>query len=158
MKPYELKQELTLTLAETLYERDFNSWLEDIVVNLRARDFERIDIDNLIEEIEGLANRDRREVETRLKRLIEHILKRCYVNMPECYRGWEVTIINQRDELQKLLIQSPSLKRHFTQAFNESFATALKIVQTEYTEECLPDKWQFSLDIEVILNNLFWIV
>jgi hypothetical protein len=158
MKSHELKQELIPTLAKTLYEQDFNSWLEDTLVNLRAKDFERIDIENLIEEIEGLANRDRREVESRLKRLIEHILKRCYVNMPECSRGWEVTIINQRDELRKLLIQSPSLKRHFSQAFDESFATALKIVQTEYTEVYFPDKWQFGRDNDVILNDLFWIV
>jgi hypothetical protein len=158
MKPHELKQELALTVAKTLYERDFNSWLEDILMSLRARDFERIDIGNLIEEIEGLVNRDRREVETRLKRLIEHILKRSYVNMPECYRGWEVTIINQRDELKKLLIQSPSLKHHFSQAFDESFATALKIVQTEYTETYFPDKWQFSSDVDVILNDLFWTI
>lgn len=71
------------------------------------------------------------------------------------YRGWEVTIINQRDKLRRLLRQSPSLQRHFLQSFDESFDTTLEIVRTEY-ETNFPDTWQFSRDIEAMLNVKFW--
>ena len=139
----------------TLYERDFNLWLEDTIAKLKAGDFQNIDIENLIEEIAGVTGSDKREIENRLQRLIEHILKRCYVSMPDCYRGWQVTIVNQRQKLVRLLRQSPSLKCHFLESFDEVFDDALKIVRIEYDVE-FPDTWQFSRDIDSILNVDFW--
>ena len=140
----------------TLYERDLDLWLETAIAQLKAGDFDNLDIESLIEELEGLSGSNKREVETRLKRLIEHILKRRYVNMHDCLRGWEVTIINQRDELKKLLRQSPSLKRHFLRMFDDSFDTALEIVRTEYVDTNFPDTWQFSRDIDPMLSAKFW--
>ena len=140
----------------TLYERDLDLWLETAIAQLKAGDFQNLDVENLIEELEGLSGSNKREVETRLKRLIEHILKRRYVNRSECFRGWEVTIINQRDELKKLLRQSPSLKRHFLRMFDDSFDTALEIVRTEYADTDFSDTWQFSRDIDRMLNAKFW--
>ena len=103
-----------------------------------------------------MAGRDKREVLNRLKRLIEHILKRCYVKLPDCYRGWEITIINQRDELDEILSQSPSLKQVFLQSFDDAFKKALRLVKTEYREFSFPDTWQFNRDIDSILNVNFW--
>jgi len=140
----------------TLYERDLDLWLEMVIVQLKAGDFHNLDVENLIEELEGLSGSNKREIESRLIRLIEHILKRCYVNMPDCYRGWEVTIINKRDKLRRLLRQSPSLKRHFLQSFDESFDTALELVRTEYDQTNFPDTWQFSSEIEMMLTVKFW--
>lgn len=139
----------------SLYDRDLDLWLEIAIAQLKAGDFNNLDVENLIEELEGLSGSHKREVETRLKRLIEHILKRCYVDMPDCFRGWEVTIINQRDELKKLLRQSPSLKRHFMHSFDDSFATALEIVRVEYDTD-FPDAWQFSRDLDMVLSAKFW--
>jgi hypothetical protein len=139
----------------TLYDQDQNLWVEDTIAKLKAGDFQNLDIESLIEEIEGVTNSDKREIESRLKRLIEHILKRCYVSSPDCYRGWQVTIVNQRDQLRKLLRQSPSLKRHFSESFDESFDTALEVVRIEYDLE-FPDIWQFSRDIDLMLTVNFW--
>ena len=149
---------MTQTIAPplSLYDRDLDLWLEMAIVQLKAGDFHNLDVENLIEELEGLSGSNKREIESRLIRLIEHILKRCYVNMPDCYRGWEVTIINQRDKLRRLLRQSPSLKRHFLQSFDESFATALELVKTEYDQTAFPSTWQFSSDIETMLTAKFW--
>ena len=149
---------MTQTIAPplSLYGRDLDLWLEMTIVQLKAGDLHNLDVENLIEELEGLSGSNKREIETRLKRLIEHILKRCYVDMPDCFRGWEVTIINQRDELKKLLRQSPSLKRHFLHSFDESFTTALELVRTEYEQTTFPTTWQFSSDIETMLTAKFW--
>ena len=140
----------------SLYDRDLDLWLETAIAQLKAGDFQNLDVENLIEELEGLTGSNKREVETRLKRLIEHILKRRYVDLSDCFRGWEITIINQRDELKKLLRQSPSLKRHFLRMFDDSFDTALEIVRTEYADTDFSDTWQFSRDIDRMLNAKFW--
>ena len=149
---------MTIAIAPktNLYERDLNLWVEYQIANLKAGDLQNLDIENLIEELEGLAGRDKREVSNRLKRLIEHILKRCYVKLPDCYRGWEITIINQRDELDEILSQSPSLKQVFLQSFDDAFKKALRLVKTEYREFSFPDTWQFKRDIDSMLNVDFW--
>ena len=140
---------------QTLYDRDLDMWLETAIAQLRAGDLQSLDIENLIEELDGLSGSHKREIETRLIRLIEHLLKRCYINLPDCYRGWEVTIFNQRDQLSRLLKQSPSLKRHFLQAFDDCFETALKKIKITYTDP-FPTTWQFSRDIDLMLNSQFW--
>jgi len=149
---------MTIAIAPKtdLYDRDLNLWVEDTIAKLKAGDMQSLDVEHLIEELESLAGRDKREVLTRLKRLIEHILKRRYVKLPDCYRGWEITIINQRDELNEILSQSPSLKQSFSQGFDDAFKKALRLVKTEYCEVAFPETWQFSRDIDSMLNVDFW--
>jgi hypothetical protein len=141
----------------TLYDRDLHDWLETTIAQLKQGRLQELDIEHLIEELESLAGRDRRELEQRLKVLIEHLLKRCYVDLLECDRGWEITIINQRSELVSLLEQSPSLKRHFLLMFDRAFQTALTIVQLEYPDTKFPATWQFSQDIGIMLSQKFWL-
>ena len=69
----------TIKPKSTLYDRDLNLWLEEAIAKLKAGDFQNLDVENLIEELEGLAGRDRRELENRLTTLLEHLLKRLYV-------------------------------------------------------------------------------
>ncbi len=143
-------------VKQTLYDTDLNLWLETVISQLRSGDLQSVDIENLIEELEGLAGRDKREIVSRLKTLIEHILKRCYVDMPNEFRGWEVTIRTQRFELEQILEQSPSLKRHFIESFDKCFKFALQEVRDEYSQYPFPNTWQFSCDIDSILNQEFW--
>jgi hypothetical protein len=140
-----------------LYDRDFVAWCEDTVAKLSARDLEGLDFDSLIEEIEGLAGRDRRELVSRLDVLLAHLLKRLYVANPYDYRGWENTIAEQRRELDLLLKQSPSLKRYFVEVFDDAWQYALKRVREDYPEVELPEQWQFSREIEAILEQEFWL-
>ena len=142
----------------TLYERDLNLWLGDAITKLKAGDFQNLDVENLIEELEGLAGRDRREIDSRLITLIEHILKRCYVDMPDCFGGWQNTIATQRNELTLILEQSPSLKRYFLDRFDRCFAIALRDTKKEYAKKGypIPDTWQFGRNIDEMLNVDFW--
>lgn len=105
----------------TLYDRDFVAWCEDTVAKLKAHDITGLDFEGLIEEIAGLANRDRKELESRLDMLLAHLLKRLYVQSPYDYNGWENTIEAQRRELQILLKHSPSLRSYFAEVFDDSW-------------------------------------
>nr|WP_019500448.1 DUF29 family protein [Pseudanabaena sp. PCC 6802] len=40
--------------ARSLYEQDILLWVEDTVAKLKSRDFQNLDIENLIEEVESL--------------------------------------------------------------------------------------------------------
>jgi len=54
-----------------------------------VRNIDELDFESLIEEIEGLANRERKELESRLDVLLAHLLKRLYILSSYDYRGWE---------------------------------------------------------------------
>jgi fumarate hydratase class II len=108
----------TISKPTTLYELDYLLWTEETVAKLRARDFDQVDLENLIEEIEDLGRSQKRELKQRLKTLLEHLLKRIYVDMPQEFNGWERTIREQRQQIKLELMDSPSLKSVWGKSFD----------------------------------------
>ncbi|MEA5488019.1 MULTISPECIES: DUF29 domain-containing protein [Pseudanabaena] len=143
-------------VVNSLYEQDILLWVEETVAKLRAHDFENLDLDNLIEEVESLGISQKKELISRLITLIEHLLKRLYVDIPYDFNGWERTIRNQRNELQVLLKQVPSLKTRWNDSFADAWEIALKTVREEYREVKFPNRWEFSSDLQIMLSDRFW--
>jgi Domain of unknown function DUF29 len=143
-------------IQKTLYTCDLVAWLDDTAIKLKQRQFDEIDIDSLVEEIEGLAGRDRRELKNRLIVLLSHLIKRLYVNLPDDYRGWELTIREQRRQLGDLLEQSPSLRNYWIEVFSVAWDTALSETREEYPQAQLPDQWMFITEIDAFLIEKFW--
>ena len=140
----------------TLYDQDFLAWSEDISAKLKAKDFASLDLENLIEEIDSLGASQRRELLSRLTVLLEHLLKRLYLNMPQEFNGWIRTIRNQRQELEILITQSPSLKSLWQQSFTDAWRLASKRVHKDYPTGQFPTSWQFSQELEDLLDIDFW--
>jgi hypothetical protein len=143
-------------MTPSLYDRDILLWVEDTVAKLKARDFDTLDLENLIEEVESLGISQRKELLSRLTTLIEHLLKRIYVNLPNDFNGWERTIRNQRIELEFLFKDAPSLKSKFAESFDFAWTKALAEVREEYENVDFPDSWQYLKDLDVILTHKFW--
>jgi hypothetical protein len=140
----------------SLYEQDILRWVEETVTKLKAHDFENLDLTNLIEEVESLGISQKKELLSRLITLLEHLLKRLYVSLPNDYNGWEQTIREQRKQLKVLLKKVPSLVNLWDQDFKDAWKIALEIVREEYWQIEFPDQWSFSYDLNVILNERFW--
>ncbi|MBW4443534.1 MAG: DUF29 domain-containing protein [Plectolyngbya sp. WJT66-NPBG17] len=148
---------MTQSLPQTsLYQQDFALWAEDTIAKLKAGKFEQLDIENLAEEIEALVSSEKRELRNRLVVLIAHILKRIYVDSTYDNRGWMLTIEEQRDAIELLLEDSPSLNSLFTDSLSKLYLDALKKVRSEYRGVDFPAEWQFSREIDSILNESFW--
>ena len=143
-------------MTTSLYEQDILLWVEDTVNKLKNHDFENLDIDNLIEEVESLGISQKKELISRLMVLLEHLLKRLYVDLPYDYNGWERTIRNQRNALELLLRDAPSLKTRWDDSFIVAWEIALKTVRKEYRQVSFPDRWPYSQSVETILNEDFW--
>lgn len=143
-------------MTTSLYEQDILLWVEDTVNKLKSRDFKNLDIDNLIEEVESLGISQKKELISRLMVLLEHLLKRLYVDLPYDYNGWERTIRNQRNALELLLRDAPSLKTRWDDSFIVGWEIALKTVRKEYHQVAFPDRWPYAQNIETILNEDFW--
>ncbi|MCZ8100025.1 MAG: DUF29 domain-containing protein [Microcystis aeruginosa Ma_OC_H_19870700_S124] len=147
---------MTLAKVKTLYDQDFALWIEKTVKQLKSGDLSQVDLENLIEEVESLGKSQRKAVDNFLTRLLEHLLKRCYVVLPDCYRGWEIEIRNFRKELKKEFKYSPSLKRFMIEILEECYREALEAVKEDYPDSDFPDVCPFAEDIDGLLNHKFW--
>ena len=146
----------TVTPKTSLYEQDFLLWSEETAAKLRARDFENLDLENLIEEVESLGRSDRKELLNRLVVIFEHLLKRLYVPLPEDYNGWERTIRTQRNRLIVLLKGSPSLKSIWQNNIEDAWTITLKTVREDYPKVTFPDRFPYATDVETLLNQKYW--
>ena len=111
----------TVQLLPTLYDTDFAIWLDQTAQLLKENRFTEIDRDNLIEEIESLSRRDKRELRSRLIVLLSHLLK--YRYQPEKRsQSWLDTIAEQRRQIELILEDSPSLKNYLGEVFSTCYA------------------------------------
>ena len=116
---------LPQTAARVDYERDFFAWTQEQAQILRARETLELDWDNLAEEIDSMGRRDRRELESRLRRILHHLLK-WQVQPGLRGPGWRNTLIEQRRQAEKLLRESPSLRSHLRQLADEAYPDAVR--------------------------------
>lgn len=150
--------------ARNLYEQDFYLWTRDQAAELRRAASERanlpLDWENLAEEIESLGRSDRRELSSRLRNIVEHLLKLAYAPVEEPRRGWRLSVRNQRIELAQLLRDSPSLRRDAADLLAECHAEASETIRegmppAEASQwPPLPDTCPFTLD--QILDRDWW--
>lgn len=148
---------MTQTSAkQSLYDRDLNLWVEDTVAKLKSRQFDELDLENLIDEVAALTRSDKRELRSRLKVLLSHLLKRCYVNSAENFRGWEITIREQRSELAQILEDSPSLTSYLVENLNQAWQKALAETKEDYPTVEFPNDCPFPADVEALLVEKFW--
>ena len=134
------------------YDRDFNLWVQEQVSALKARQFTKLDYNNLIEEIEDMGRSEKLLCESYLERLIEHILKLQYWRAEYEYnhKHWKVKVNNFRKRIKRLLKRSPSLKVYLTEIYDEIYQDAIDSWQIEFD---IPEHEQISL--EKILDNNF---
>ena len=145
---------MTQTTSKTLYDSDFALWIAETVSKLKARKLDQVDWENLIEEVESLGKRDKRELKSRLITLFEHLLKRMYVNLPDCYRGWELTIKRTQSKLRDILADSPSLGNFIESIYLDCYQEARENMQIEYDTH-FPDVCPFPLDVNTLLTKKF---
>lgn len=143
-------------MDNSLYEKDFSLWVEQQSKYIEKREFQVIDWENIQEEIAALGRNERHELENRLDILLEHLLKRCYVNSAYDNRGWELTIKEQRKQVKRVLRSSPSLKSYLIKILPEIWEDALSDVKDIYPSVPFPNEYPFSLDIDELLSNQFW--
>ena len=111
---------------QSLYDQDFNLWIQNHILLLKEQRFSEIDTAHLIEELEDMAKGDKREVVNRLIVLIAHLLKLQY--KPSFLgNSWSSSINEQRTQLDYLLADMPSLKGYLTEAVDKAYFRAFKL-------------------------------
>ena len=140
------------SITKNRYEEDFYLWIQETAKLLKEHRFDELDLENLIEEIETMGRSEKRELESRLTTIIEHLLKLIYWQAEKDYdaRGWRGTVIEQRRQLQRLLKDSPSLKRLLPEIFLDCYQAAREDTIKKYQ---LPSK-MFSIEPPFTLEEI----
>ena len=107
------------------YDSDFLVWTTTQVALLRARKFEQLDLENVIEELEAVARRDKREVAHRTEKLLTHLLK-CGAQPERISNSWRRTISEQRKQIARILKDMPSLRAQIDHYIADSYPDAIK--------------------------------
>lgn len=144
----------------SLYDTDYQRWLDQTVAQLRAKDFSNLDLENLIEEIESLGRSEKHAISSYLMRLCEHLLKITYWDSERerCLRGWKREVINFRLQIQEELEASPSLKSFLQDVFAKQYKNGRKLFlsASELNANLIPQEPDFTLEQALDEDWLPW--
>ncbi|PSF38020.1 DUF29 domain-containing protein [Aphanothece hegewaldii CCALA 016] len=150
-----MQNSITSNSKKNLYEQDFYQWIQNTATLLKEKQFEQVDWENVIEEIESMGRSEKRELLSRLITIIEHLLKLQYWEAEKAYneRGWRVTVVEQRSQLELTLEDSPSLKPILEEVFLDCYQKARKVILKKYqlSSNMFPSEPPFT--IENVLNS-----
>jgi hypothetical protein len=136
-----------------LYEADIAAWAEQQADALRRRAANEIDWENVAEEIEYVARRDRDRIYGALVTAITHLLK--WQSQPEMRSGaWRSAVVKARDRIAKLVKDSPSLRNYPATALAEAYPAARRVAEAETGLPGLPDSCPWTID--QVLDHAFW--
>lgn len=142
-----------MTDLAKLYQTDYAVWAERNAELLRARRFDELDIEHLLEELSDMSKSDRRELHSRLLVLLAYLLKweYQYARLSERWRefdgrSWRSTIVEQREQLAGLLRQSPGLQSALDGAIAEAYPAAVRLTckETQLPVSLFPDACPYS--------------
>jgi Domain of unknown function DUF29 len=120
-----LKQPSPTEPLRDLYDRDFYEWCMRMAQSIRARRVSDLDWEHMAEEIEDMGKRDYRELESRLRLIIMHLLKWQF-QPSQRSASWKSTIRLERAEVAGILLQSPSLRPRIADALRHVYSEALQ--------------------------------
>jgi hypothetical protein len=137
---------MTTTTLNQLYDRDFYAWIVATSEILKNKDWEKVDLDNLIEEIEAMGRSEKAALESNLVIVLMHLLK--YLYQPQKRSSsWINSIVEHRRRIDKALKTSPSLKSYLEEVFWSCYQDARvdAAAETGLAEAVFPVEPPFSL-------------
>ncbi|HYD70924.1 DUF29 domain-containing protein [Azospirillum sp.] len=142
-------------MTGSLYETDFYAWATEQAALLRAGKLSAADVEHIAEEIESMGRSEKRELVSRLRVLLHHLLK--WQHQPS-RRGnsWRLSIANARDELDTHLRDNPSLKAVLDQAVADAYRLARRdaAAETGLTEATFPSECPYGFT--QMMDEGFW--
>ena len=130
-------------------EHEYDLWLQQQADLLRRGNFETLDVDNLIEELEALVRGEKSSVESLTINIMTHLLYCQYWTSQAINKNhWQSEIVNFRTQLESKL--TTNLENHLQQRWEYLSSKAKKIAEIKSGVK-MPDS-PYSLD-EILDDN-----
>ena len=115
----------------SLYDQDFVLWAEHQANLIQAKQFEKLDLENLVEEIEDMGKSIKRGLNSQLERLMMHVIKWKIQPFLRSH-SWVYSIVNARGEIEKKQKEAPSLNKNYINSiWNSCFHYATQGAEAE---------------------------
>ena len=134
-------------MNEIKYDVDFYGWTQEQARLLREGRFAELDVVNLVEEVESLGRGEKRELVSRLRVLLLHLLK--WQFQPNLQGvSWRLTIENQRADSREHIAENPSLKPQLDAILATAYGGARRdaVGETGLPRLTFPAECPWSLD------------
>jgi hypothetical protein len=134
-----------------LYATDFYVWAQEQAALLRAKRFDALDLDHLIEEVEGLADVKRSAVLNNARVIMEHLLKLEHSPATDPRNKWRATVREHRNRLEAdltprlLQVLDAELARWYALA-RKSAADSMRDYGEHAAADALPDNCPYTRD------------
>ena len=149
-------------MADQGYDTDLALWAENQARALRdaghAGTNLPIDWQNVAEEIEALGKSQARELASRVRTILVHLIKLQASPATEPHGGWRETIIEQRIEIERVIEDSPSLRQAVGRVIAKEIGHARRqaaVALTEHGETPHIDPDQLSYSEAEVLEDWF---
>jgi len=110
-----------------LYNKDFYQWIMENVELLKNKEFDLVDWEHVIEELESMGRSELRSVISFMTVILEHLYKYEHFRESETMGdGWIDSIDSSRIELEWLFNDSPSLKRKALEEIDIAWKDAVR--------------------------------
>ncbi len=142
-----------------LYDEDLLLWSEEQARALRSAAHSGanlpIDWENVAEQIESLGKSLARELASRVSTILINLMKLEASPAAEPRIGWTETIREQRDQIERVLKEAPSLRQAIPDIIMEELDVARKRVRAslaDYSEQPAVDLGQLAYTTEQALG------
>ena len=137
--------------TKPVYEADFYVWAREQAALLRAGRYDELDLQNLIEEVDDLGLSLYRSVRSRVRTIMEHLLKLEYSPARGPRDLWRDTIAVQRADLEDDLTASlrARVKAELPKQYERARAAAARALRRhgeQAAADRLPEACSYTLD------------
>lgn len=142
-------------MIEIAYVTDYAGWAAQQAALLRAGRIESVDIEHIADELDAIMGNEKRELSRRFRVLIAHLLKWHY--QPEARSAsWRGTIRYQRDDINDLLADSPSLKPTVPEKIAAAYPKAVILAADETGKPRSAFPLECPFTPAELLDDEFW--
>ena len=130
-----------------LYDVDDAQWLEETVSLLKKHQFQQLDLDHLIEELEDLGREKKNAVASLLEQIIRHLLLLQYWTTEAEYNAvhWQEEIYTFRTQLGRKV--TTNLRNYLEKELNSIYQDALGFVKIKTINSVVfPPDCPYSLE------------
>lgn len=128
----------------SIYEEDYQQWLDKTVLLLKNRQVDSLDYEHLIEELEALGREQKNAVESLVIQIIQHLLFYHYWSSQreDNQRHWRGELIGFRTQLELRL--TTNLRNHLSNRLDYLYGKAKKMAEVK-TDLKLPSENPYTL-------------
>ena len=130
-----------------LYEIDDSQWLGETISLLRNHQFQQLDLEHLIEELEDLGKEKKNAVASLLEQVIRHLLLLQHWTKETEYNtiNWQEEIYNFRTQLRRKI--TANLRNYLEEELNYIYEDALGFVKIKTANTVIfPSQCPYSLE------------